>query len=86
MKRFKDGREATEEGSLARRSVTATYKETVGDIQEYIPRDGRVTMEHVAYKFVISYYTAQGIMTDRLGMCIVFSKMGAMSDVGADEG
>jgi histone-lysine N-methyltransferase SETMAR len=40
----------------------------VAAIQEYILRGRRVSVEHVADKFAISYGTAQGIMTDRLGM------------------
>jgi hypothetical protein len=58
MKRFKHGREATEDDSRAGRPVTVTYEETVAAIQEYILRDRRVSMEHVADKFAISYGTA----------------------------
>lgn len=64
MKRFRDGREATEHDSRAGRPVTVTYEETVAAIQEYILRDGRVSVEHVANKFAISNGTALGIMTD----------------------
>jgi histone-lysine N-methyltransferase SETMAR len=48
--------------------VTVTDEETVAAIQKYILRDKRVSVEDVADKFSISYGTAQGIMTDRLGM------------------
>ena len=68
MKRFKDGREATEDDTRAGRPVTVTDEETVAAIQEYILRDRRVSVEHVADRFAISYGTAHGIMTERLGM------------------
>jgi ribosomal protein S25 len=68
MKRFKDRREATEDDRRAGRPVTVTDEETVAAIQEYILRDRRVSVEHVADKFAISYDTAQGIMNDRLVM------------------
>jgi histone-lysine N-methyltransferase SETMAR len=68
MKRFKDGREAIVDDSRVGRPVTLTDEETVAVIQEYILRDRRVSVEHVADKFAISYYRAQGIMAVRLGM------------------
>jgi histone-lysine N-methyltransferase SETMAR len=40
----------------------------VAAIQEHILWDRRGSVEHIADKFSISYGTAQGIMTDRLGM------------------
>jgi hypothetical protein len=68
MKRFKDGREATEDNNRAGRPVTVTDEETLAVIQEYILRDRRVSVEHVADKFPFSYSRAPGIMTDKLGM------------------
>jgi histone-lysine N-methyltransferase SETMAR len=57
LKRFKNGREATE-------PVAVTDEKNSG----YILRDRRISVEHEAGNFAISYGTAQGIMTDRLGM------------------
>jgi hypothetical protein len=45
--------------------VTVTDEGTVAAIQEYILPDRRVSVEHEADKFTISYGIAQGIMTDR---------------------
>jgi histone-lysine N-methyltransferase SETMAR len=55
--------------------VTGTDEETVAAIQEYKLRDRRVSVEHVADKFAISYGTTQGIMPDRLGMRRVSARL-----------
>jgi hypothetical protein len=55
--------------------VTVTDEETEAAIQEYILRDRRVSVEHVADKIAISYGTAQDIMTDRLGMRRVSARL-----------
>jgi histone-lysine N-methyltransferase SETMAR len=46
----------------------------VAAIREYILRDRRESGEHAADKFAISYGTAQGIMTDKLGMRRVLAR------------
>ena len=68
MRRFKDGRESTEDDEHTGRPVTITTEKKVAEIQEFILEDRRVAVETVARHFDISYGTAQDIMTNKLGM------------------
>ena len=68
IRRFKDGRESTEDDKHTGRPVTITTEKKVAEIQEFILEDRRVTVETVARHFDISYGTAQDIMTNKLGM------------------
>ena len=68
MRRFKDGRESAEYDIHTGRPVTITTEKKVAEIQEFILDDRRVTVETVARHFDISYYAAQDIMTNKLGM------------------
>ena len=68
MRRFKDGRESTEDDKHTGRPVTITTEKKVPEIQEFILEDRRVIVETVARHFDISYSTAQDIMNNKLGM------------------
>ena len=68
MRRFKDGRESTEDDKNTGRPVTITTEKKVAEIQEFTLEDRRVTVETVARYFDISYGTAQDIMTNKLVM------------------
>ena len=68
MRRFKDGRESTEDDKHTGRPVTITTEKKVAEIQEFILEDRRVTVKTVARHNDISYGTAQDIMTSKLGM------------------
>ena len=70
MNHFKEGRDTTKSDKRKGRPVTVSNERKVAEIQEYIQwlEDRRVTVENVAEHFVISYGTAQDIMTNKLGM------------------
>ena len=76
MRRFKDGRESTEDDKHTGRPVTRsiTTEKKVAEIQEFILEDRRVTAETVARHFDNSYGTAQDIMTNKLGIRCVSAR------------
>ena len=76
MRRFKDGRESTEDDKHTGRPVTITTEKKVAEIQEFILEDRRVTVETVTKHFDISYGTAQDIMTILSSECAAFQQDG----------
>ena len=74
MRRFKDGKESTEDDKYTGKPVTITTEKKVAEIQEFILEDRRVTVETVVRHFGILYGTAQDIMTNKLGMRLVSAR------------
>ena len=68
MNCLKEGRDTIKSDKRKGRPVTVSNEWKVAEIQEYILRDKRVTVENVAEHFGIPYRTAQDIMSNKLGM------------------